>query len=548
MLKTQPIVVLIFILAFSLVLTVKVSAQDSLKRKTIEITSTFKPVLRDAVKINFNAAPPSVDSTRPSLKYNLPSQNLSFTYIPVLIKPVALDVDSSSAWKYRNYIKAGIGTVTLPFLQSAFSFGDGKNTYFNVFAKHLSSKGSLPFQKNSQTEARVTGTYKTPKNLEWNASLGFEAEDYFFYGYQPSTPGFTKSELRQRFQSFQGKLSLRNIQPTEYGLNYYPNFKTSVFSGKNEFRRATESNTVLNVPLHKAIGKVFGVKLGATADLTSYNPANKKRQQNNLYYFSPSVLVTTPNFYLEGGIIPSWDNGVFKNLPNIMADITTNDKRFTVQLGWIGYYNKGSFERFASINPWIMQPDSLLNTRVMERYAGFKGSVLNHFTYSAKIGYMQYRNMTLFVNDTTDGKTFNVLYSPLVEALQLHGEIGYTQGETFNATAGMTWNQFTKVKDQSKAWGLLPFEFNASMNWQVINNLWFKSDLFVWNGAAYQTKSKDARKGEGGFDLNAGVEFKITKQFNLWAQVNNLFNNRYERWHQYPVYGFNLLGGVVFNF
>jgi hypothetical protein len=30
--------------------------------------------------------------------------------------------------------------------------------------------------------------------------------------------------------------------------------------------------------------------------------------------------------------------------------------------------------------------------------------------------------------------------------------------------------------------------------------------------------------------------------------MNNLFNNRYERWNQYPVFGFNVLGGVTFAF
>ena len=53
-------------------------------------------------------------------------------------------------------------------------------------------------------------------------------------------------------------------------------------------------------------------------------------------------------YIIHGGIRPSWDNKVFKMLPNVMADITTNDQRFTFQLGWIGYYNKGSYERFAS--------------------------------------------------------------------------------------------------------------------------------------------------------------------------------------------------------
>src|SRR3712207_2264934 len=80
-------------------------AQDSSKKKTIEITSTFKPVLREAVKINFNAAPPAVDSARNSLRYNIPSQNLSFVYQPAPLNPMALQVDSIVSWQSSNYIK-----------------------------------------------------------------------------------------------------------------------------------------------------------------------------------------------------------------------------------------------------------------------------------------------------------------------------------------------------------------------------------------------------------------------------------------------------------
>src|SRR5579862_7002446 len=100
-------------------------AQDTTKRRTIEITSTFKPVLREAVKINFNAAPPAVDTSRPRLKYAIPDQNLLLGYQPVPLNPVALRIDSSTAWQYSNYIKAGLGNVTIPYLQAGFSFGDG---------------------------------------------------------------------------------------------------------------------------------------------------------------------------------------------------------------------------------------------------------------------------------------------------------------------------------------------------------------------------------------------------------------------------------------
>ncbi|MGB8193068.1 MAG: hypothetical protein WCF67_14165, partial [Chitinophagaceae bacterium] len=211
--------------------------------------------------------------------------------------------------------------------------------------------------------------------------------------------------------------------------------------------------------------------------------------------------------------------------------------------------NKGSYQRFAEINPWVTAPDSaLLNTRVQERYIGLKGSAGNHFTYSGRLGFNLYKNMPLFVNDTIDGKTFLTVYEPSMEALSLHAELGYTQGEAFNVTARMDFNQYTKLKEQKKAWGLLPLEFAVSLKWRLLKDLWLRSDIFAWDGPQYRGKNLDSYKGSAAFDASAGLEFRITKQFNLWVQMNNIFNNKYERWNQYEAYGFNILGGIVYSF
>jgi len=34
----------------------------------------------------------------------------------------------------------------------------------------------------------------------------------------------------------------------------------------------------------------------------------------------------------------------------------------------------------------------------------------------------------------------------------------------------------------------------------------------------------------------------------IWLQMNNIFNNRYERWNRYEVFGFNILGGIIYSF
>ncbi len=459
-------------------------AQDTTKRKTIDITSSFKPVLREAVKVNFSAVPPIADTARPRLVYNIPAQYLFLTYQPGDLKPVALQADTGTTWQNDNYIKLGVGNVHIPYIKAGFSFGDGKRSFFNVFADQVSSKGRLPFQKNNFTGVKLVGSVKTDKDLEWKGSLGFRSDQYFLYGYQPDSLKFSKDQLRQTFQTFEGKLGVRNLDPTEFGLTYNPNIRVSVFSDNHQ-PKASETNAVLNLPLEKSIGKSFAFNLAFTADLTNYKVNDVPAIQNNLYFVSPAFLLKSPNLFLQASVLPSWDNGLFTLLPNFMADIKTNDQRFGIQLGWIGYYDKGSYQRFESVNPWLAQPNTLLNTRVQERYAGFKGSVSNHITYSAKIGFVQYKNLPLFVNDSAGdaGKQFVIRYETSMESLQLHGEVVYTRGEQFSLKAALNFNQYTKLTSEAKAWGLLPFELNTTLRWQVLKDFWAKVDLFAWDGA-----------------------------------------------------------------
>ncbi|HEV3411764.1 MAG TPA: hypothetical protein VG101_04755 [Puia sp.] len=525
-----------------------VHAQDTTKRKSIDITSSFKPVLREAVKINFNAAPPVADTTHPRLNYTIPSQYMFLSYQPGELKPVALQRDTLVPWENYNYIKLGIGNVVFPVANLGFSFGDGKSTFVNIFANQLSSHGNLENQKSSLTDVKVDGTFKTQNNLEWNASLAFKNDEYYLYGY-PDTVKYTPDQLRQTFQTITGGLSLRNTVPTEFGLLYHPSLKFSVFSD-NHTPQGMESNSVLNLPLEKLIGKEFAFDLGLTADLTHYNrPGGPAAQNNNLYYVTPGFQVKTTNFFLLASVIPSWDNQIFHLLPNFVADISTSDQRLTLTAGWIGYYDKGSYQRFESINPWVAQPDSLQNTRVQELYFGIKGSLDNHFSYAAKVGFQSYDNMPLFVNDSIDGgKDFQIRYARSMGALQVHGEVSYLYGEQFQATASLTTYKYTNFTNEPKAWGMLPAELKANLKWEAFKEFWAKLDLFAFQGAPYRAPNGAAFTGPNGFDMNAGVELRILKQLNLWFQMNNIFNDKYERWHQYPVYGFNVVGGIVFSF
>jgi hypothetical protein len=249
---------------------------------------------------------------------------------------------------------------------------------------------------------------------------------------------------------------------------------------------------------------------------------------------------------INAGIQPSWDNQNFSMLPNVTAEAKLTDANLVVEAGWVGNFQKNSFRSLAGFNPWIGVLNSLLNTRIREQYAGIKGSKGNHLTYQARFSLLHYNNQPLFVNDALDGKTFTVLFEPDMSAVRLHAELGYTVQEKFSFLAAATYTQYNSLSVNPKPWGLLPLELTGSVKWQLLKDLQMKADVFLWDGNAYRYKGL-SMKSDPAADLNLGVEFAVMPRLNLWVQMNNLLNNTYQRWNQYQVLGFNVLGGVVYS-
>jgi hypothetical protein len=519
--------------------------RDTSRPRQVTVTSAFKPTLKEAAKINFNATPPTTDTTRPRLQYQLPNQNLSFAFQPGSLRPLALSVDTGGKWDNESFIKAGFGNLKTPYLQAGLSIGDGRTAGLNLYARHVSSKGKRIYQDFSNTNLDLNAFFQTSKNMEWNARVGGAQESYNKYGFQPVTNVYPSDSLEVRFQTWRGRVGFRNINKTEFGLSYAPEIRVDVFSDRLS---NTESNTYAYLPLEKSLTKAFTVNVALEASLGRYKPEDKDDVANNYFTVAPSVLFHNKNINLQAGLKPAWDNGSFKVFPNVTAEFSTSDNRFAVQLGWIGRLRNSGYQYLAGINPWIWAPESVYNTQIEERYAGLKGSAGDHFSFSAKVGYNTLRNQPLFNNDTMfGGKSFMVIHEPKMNVLHIGGEVAYTVGEKFSWINSFAMNNYNNLEVNEKAWGLLPIELRSSLRLQVLKDLYLNTELFAFDAPWVMLKN-DRRNLQGSFDLSAGLEFKIVKNVKLWAQFNNIFNREYERWYQYPTYGFNFLGGVVFSF
>lgn len=531
--------------------TVSFAQRDTVKKQTIDITSSFKPVLRNSVKINFSAANLNADSAKPFFTYNIPAQNLLYSYQPMSLKPLALTQDTNLELGSRNYLKLGAGNFSTPYVNAGFSFGDGKKSIGNVYADYISSKGKIQSQEYSQLNVKASGSYFTEKN-ELYGGVGISQYDYYLYGYDHSAHNYKKEDLLQRFTTAKIKAGFKNKAVTETGINYNPTIEINVFSNKN---KVNESSFLAEAPVEKIIDDKFSVKLAVKADITTYTTKNfipgDIKLNNYIFAIAPEVIYATPLLSLHGGITPTWDNGKLSVLPNIYGEAQLEGKPFLVQAGLVGRFIKNNYQNLSAINPYLTTISTQLNTKEIEFFGGIKSSVGKHLNFSAKAGFISYTNLPFFINDTalgSDLKSFKISNESKLTDLRIHGDMSFISQDKFTITGGLTFNGYTGLKDNAKAWGTIPLEITGSMRWWAFKQVMIKGDFKSFTGGPYLLPNNVRGTLSGAADLSAGVEINILKNLSAWVDINNLFNNKYQRWHNYEVLGLNVLAGVIFKF
>ncbi|MBU3714964.1 MAG: hypothetical protein FGM46_08445, partial [Ferruginibacter sp.] len=132
---------------------------DTNKIKSVEIISSFKPSLLQAVKIDFSGSQLTSDTSRNIRMYEIPAQNLTYNYKSIPLKPLALSFDTLVTLGDRNFVKAGFGNFTTPYFKAGLSFGDGSKKLLNIYTDYTSSRGKIQYQNFSNFSVKATGSY-----------------------------------------------------------------------------------------------------------------------------------------------------------------------------------------------------------------------------------------------------------------------------------------------------------------------------------------------------------------------------------------------------
>lgn len=520
-------------------------SKDTSKPNVVTITSAFKPVLRTAAKINFAATTPDIDTTKLQLNYNIPAQNLLFTYQPVAIKPLSLSSDSSFEWRNNSYIKLGAGNLSTIYAEAAASFGHPNKIKYNLYADYIQGKGNQLFQEYTKANVKALASVGSIANHDLNIALNYQMLNQYKYGFKS---GFVPSfeNLKQNFNSITFDAILLNKVSSSLGINYKPSFSFNHFFDNNN---AKENNLNIGFPITKNINDKVAILLNTQASLTNFKK-DSLNITNNIFEISPSVNYKDKIINITLGFKPIWDNNQFNFIPNVTAKYKLNNEKYELQVGWQGNVLKNNFKSLATTNPFIASINNQINTTLNEQFLGIKGSFGKHFSFNAQVSIQQYKNLVLFVNDSVSIKSqdFLILHEPKINAFKFFAEVGYTDKERLSILSSLQFIQFGNQQSFTKPFGIIPMQLTTTAKYKILKDVYLKSDIFLCSGNFFRVQTIQTNKTPFILDFNIGTEITVMKRLNLFLDINNLFNNRYQRWNQYNVLGFNVVAGFVYSF
>lgn len=530
------------------VVSVTSHAQRNVDVKSVDIVSAYRPQIMKSVKFQFLPNLPLGDSSRIQPSYALDVSNYFPNYQLSPLRPLALPLKTDPLFADRFYAKLGYGNLKSPYAHLFYTKRQGLTKGVSLHALHQSATGKLPLQKFSQSSFSMEGFKQfVPRNVVVRGGLQYNLNQVYRYGVRDVLSLPVPKADHFQYSNILIRAGLNTVEPSQYGITFGSDVEAGFFYNQ---KGDQEKVIKLSVPLQKQLDENWALSLVGNAQIASINHSIGHTISNNLFSTRLLVSHSSRSFTIQGGLHPIWDNTGFTLLPILNGTVNVDSTKLVVQWGWEGTNLVNSYQQLVGLNNWIEAPSAILNTRTTEFYAGIKGATNLHLTYQLRGGWALINNCPLFLNDTsslTKGNSFFVLFEPQLQRLQLLGEVGYQVANRIGVRATATISKFSGLKQQARPWGILPVEFKLSSRIEVRKDLYIDLTAFSWQGASFLQRDGKVNRSKGAFDFSTNLEFKLNSSWRLWGQFNNLFNQSYQRWNQYPVYGFNFLAGVVFS-
>lgn len=541
------------LLAVVLLLSVSQAAfaQKELEGDNVTVVKAFDAQLLEANKINVPPTLPPLDTATQTQSYLVPPHPSSIKYDPPKLRPLGLKAAPKED-AYHGFAKLGAGVPTTLYGEAGYYFKAKDKFDGRIWLKHhqLSADKAIENQKFQKTQGLLSTNIFLPNNLATQVNLGYTYDKVHFYGYDHDSLEFTPERTRQDYKILDLGARLYNSQRNDMDLNFNVAPK---FYLLNDYYSNQETHFDFGMSATKWFNEKHALRIHIRPDLTRFTDTLEQKLNN--IYLQPSFTLHFDIFQLKlgGNFVNNRD--VFSIFPDAELNLRVWGDGVQAFVGITGDLRKNTYRSLSEYNPFIqIRGTKLRNTRWDNYYGGVKGN-FGWLEYNGQIGYSKASDLalhqTLF---TPEGITrFQVIYDT-VKIFSLQGTLKVTPIKDLTITGTLSQNVYDTQTSETSAdelspWGLPEIEGNFSAVYSLLEGKAnVKTSLHLADRITFQNEAGERVKSKTLLDLSLGGSYYFTKNIGVFLDINNLLNNKRERWYRYPTVGTNFMGGVVARF
>ena len=576
--------IIIGIFAFVTQFTFGQVKDENIGSEVVNIVKPYTPTISDAFKVKETPVIEDEDNTqKESITYNIFSYPVASTFTPA--KGKAADVDKAEKVKlYNNYATLGFGNYATVNAELFINENLSRNTYIGGMLRHLSSQGGINDvvldDKFYNTSLDVTYGVRE-RDMNWNIDLGIKNQIYNWYGLPVKNVFYDQAAIEaidpaQKYNTvfLGGKVEFKKSFFKDASIQF-KRFSDQLGSGENRFFVKPSFDVEA---FDQKIKADFIVDYVGGSFEKDYIDSGSIDYSNVLFGTKPSILYQKDDLSVQIGagvfFTTAKINGVSDSklfvYPNVKASYRIVGDILIGYAGAEGGLTQNSYADFVDQNAFVSPTLFIAPTdNKYDVYIGMKGKLANSVAFNVRGSLKNEDNKALFISNEyilgntnaegyAYGNSFNVVYDN-VKTISFFGELkaDFSKNVTFGING--TYNNFTSDV-QAEAWNLpqlkvgTTLDFNLTEKWYAGTNVFFvgerkdvvtvQDDLSINPG----TFTQQEVTLDSYFDLNAHIGYKYNARLTAFLKGNNLANQQYNRWANFPVQGIQIMLGANYKF
>lgn len=561
----------ISILLFLFLGTALVSAQkekDSVATEVINVISSYKPTISDAFKSKDNPIIDKKDTQKKKQYYKINSKAVKSIFEP---NPGAYKKVSNPrpAKIFSNYLKLGYGNYNTPLVE-AFLQKKKREHEFKFYLFNKASGGGIKDVRlnDNYLNTKIGLAYKNQQRYySWHSKINFDRDVYNWYGLPASQNAVAINE-KQAYNTFTiaGGFDLKRGMLKNTALEII-NFSDRFKSKETQIK----INPQFEFPINKnKIVTDFQLEILNGEFKTNYTDTQAINYGQLTLGTEAYYPIKKDNLFLSLGAKIKYNSDLenktntFKVYPDIKIDYALIEEFFNIYGGINGDLVQNTHRGFAEQNPFISPTINFVTptNNAYNLFVGLNGKLSSVIHYNTKATFSNEEGKALFKlnqnlsdgNSATNqpyqyGNSFQVVYDN-IKTFSLFGEISSEISSELELGANIEIKNYS-VTLESEAWNLpgvtssIFADFNYG-KWSANSKLFLvgkRKDVSIDHLAAETPIFLKAY-----VDLNLNAAYQFNTKWSAFMNLQNIFNSNYERFSNFQVQGFQILGGFRYNF